>query len=313
MMYPEISVIVLTYNSDLQKTLNTLHSIMIQKEVTFEIIVADDGSGKNNYAQLKEYFYSKNFSDYELIIRDKNLGTVKNLFYAIQFAKGNIIKPISPGDYLFDDHVLYDFKDYMDKTETKIVFGDSFFYKKDGDNYIKINRKNPLYLRPYKLSNQKKIKHNYLVTRDPILGADLFYDKTVLIKYLNIIVDKVKYCEDSVLNLMVADYLKISYYNRVQLYYEVGEGVSSSSSEKWKKNIYDDNKAVFKILLTQKKISKFVYYKNFGNSKLLRIILILFLDCFNKLGITLYKLFNKKYNSLLSVEELKKIQQIIEL
>ena len=41
---PEVTVIVVTYNQDLNKIIETLDSIVIQEEISFEIIICDDGS-----------------------------------------------------------------------------------------------------------------------------------------------------------------------------------------------------------------------------------------------------------------------------
>ena len=46
----DISVVVLTYNPDLNDLKKTLRSIMLQDGVDFEIVIADDGS-KNNLSE----------------------------------------------------------------------------------------------------------------------------------------------------------------------------------------------------------------------------------------------------------------------
>ena len=50
---PQIAVEVLTYNSDLEKLKLTLNSILIQKNIDFEIIIADDVSKNFNEKSIK--------------------------------------------------------------------------------------------------------------------------------------------------------------------------------------------------------------------------------------------------------------------
>ena len=45
----DVSIIVATYNPDLNKLMSTLLSIIIQKGIKFEIIVTDDGSQKDYF------------------------------------------------------------------------------------------------------------------------------------------------------------------------------------------------------------------------------------------------------------------------
>ena len=49
----EITVIVCTYNPDLQKLISTLKSVVLQKGVKIQVIVTDDGSSNNYFNEVK--------------------------------------------------------------------------------------------------------------------------------------------------------------------------------------------------------------------------------------------------------------------
>ena len=69
----DISVIVVTYNQDVNKTLTTIHSILIQKDVTIQLIVADDGSDCDNFTYIKKYLESKKVEGYVLLNNNDNV------------------------------------------------------------------------------------------------------------------------------------------------------------------------------------------------------------------------------------------------
>lgn len=71
----DFSILILSYNSDYQKMLLTIDSVLKQKDVSFEIIVCDDASRENNFPQLDTYLSDKNIP-YHLLGNRKNLGTV---------------------------------------------------------------------------------------------------------------------------------------------------------------------------------------------------------------------------------------------
>ena len=59
-----VSVLVVTYNPQYSKLINTVESILLQKNVRLEIIISDDGSQNNYFEQLEEFFKEHSFSEY---------------------------------------------------------------------------------------------------------------------------------------------------------------------------------------------------------------------------------------------------------
>ena len=86
-----------------------------QKEVSFEIIICDDGSIENLFLEIEILFRRYLFRNYFLIGHDSNQGAVNNIIDGAKIAKGRYIKMISPGDFLYDDATLRIFSDYINK------------------------------------------------------------------------------------------------------------------------------------------------------------------------------------------------------
>ena len=270
----DISVIILTYNSDYGKTISTINSILNQKNCSLEIIVADDGSKENNFSCLDSYFSSCDFHNYQLIGDGINRGTVSNLYKAVQKSNGDCIKPISPGDYLFDETTLFNMMTVLKSNESAACFGKAIYYMVQHNAFLFTPYShNPYFIKPYIQQNIKKIRANYLVFRDPILGASLMYDKKALVNELSIINNHVRYCEDSVLNLMVAKSNSIVFLNKNVIFYESNTGISSKKKSKWTKFIYNDNHFVFDYLTQNNLLTISEFKKSFSNNRLIRFFL----------------------------------------
>ena len=84
----------------------------------------------------------------------------------------------------------------------------------------------------YRNGSLKDKRYNLLIKRDYIHGPTLIYKRETLRYYLEVLAAaKIKYTEDIIPWLMVADEVKISYLNRITVYYEDGIGFSRSRSD----------------------------------------------------------------------------------
>lgn len=63
----KFSVLLVTYNSEWNDIKRTLDSIINQEFDSFELIISDDGSKDNKFAQIKKYMGDNHFDDYKLI------------------------------------------------------------------------------------------------------------------------------------------------------------------------------------------------------------------------------------------------------
>lgn len=91
----KVSVIIATYNSNWEKLTRTIDSVIEQKKVCVEVLIADDGSGIDLEEQICDYFNRKEFDKYCYIKAEKNRGTVLNYFNACQKATYPWVKFLS--------------------------------------------------------------------------------------------------------------------------------------------------------------------------------------------------------------------------
>ena len=238
----DISVIVLTYNADWNKLVNTLNSIIFQRNLNFEIVIADDGSSIRHDDKINKYFQMHNYTDYKIVNSEKNNGTCINLNNAVEIAEGKYIKPFSPGDYLYNEETLHDWTDYMDNNSSRISFGDAVYYNIPSSeiNVVETSASpsnRNLYM---KQTSRKKFFTNYMIANDTISGASVMMKKEVIKKYLNRIVGKVIYAEDFMLRLAVYDNVRIDYFQKPVIWYEFGIGISTSANDKWRMLLQKD-------------------------------------------------------------------------
>lgn len=274
MKNPKFSVIVATYNSDLIKTKRTLYSILSQKNIDYELIIVDDGSKNNNFKEIKDYLETSKFSDYTLIANEKNQGIVKNVLSGLKIAKGEFVKLISPGDFLYDNEVLSNVYDFAKENEASIYFTNNFYYYLQDDNNPVINkfRKNPVDLTPYLKNDFYQIKKNYLCKHDYILGAGVFEKTEDLLNSLLKLEPYIKYAEDTSMIYMIAHGKKVRYMDFGGIWYEDGTGISTKENSPFQNALYQDNFNVFQLLLREKKIDCLIFYMCYSKYRLIRLL-----------------------------------------
>lgn len=230
----DFSVVVLTYNPNKEKLLATLNSVIMQRGCSFEVIISDDGSQNFYEPEIHAFMGARGFADYRIIAQEKNRGTVKNLHGTVAVAKGRYIKPISPGDYLYDADTLCDVLAFMEEKQAKAVFGDMVYYSYEEELQV-ANRKTPcddaLYLPDNrKYSHKKALKHQ-MIYADNISGAAAFYERSSFLANLEAIRGKVTYAEDSVLQLLAVQNMRLYKIPRYLVWYELGSGISTDPSK----------------------------------------------------------------------------------
>lgn len=275
----EISVIMATYNPSWEKCVFTLDSILGQKGICFELIVADDGSKDNLFERFNSYLKEKGFSDYKLIPHEKNQGTVRNFYDAISIAKGEYIKLISPGDALFNDTTLEKWLLELKSSGKRWSFGEAVYYQYDEDKPVVIQGPAfPRIIDCYTLKDELRCRWNYVVLEDVALGAALLCEKKPFLYYLKDFLGISKYAEDVVLNAMMYDGYLPYYYNSNVVFYEYGIGVSTGD-KKWKSLIQTDLRNAELVISNykpqdkyQSQISKVLKQMNSGGPRKKRFI-----------------------------------------
>ena len=156
----------------------------------------------------------------------------------------------------------------MKKNDYKIAFGRAVYYSID-DNAISITKRtNPMNLKPYINYDFNKIKKDYLYYQDYILGSSVICESSLFHEYIEKIIDLVKYAEDRVYIMMIADGIKIHFWNNYLLWYECNTGVSTSNPDKYSKQLALENSECFKLIAKEhpeyERTCKIHYFENYN-------------------------------------------------
>lgn len=249
----DVSVIIVTYNSVWEKLELTLISSVRQKNISLQIIIADDGSESVYHKEIEQLMLKYKFYNYKIISKSVNQGTVLNIANGLKYADGFYTKTIAPGDYFYDELSLYKWCKFMKDNHIKVSFGNAIFYRKFNlMEFIKI-KGSPVNKYLYH-QNQKrnKIFVDYIVANDTILGAAQMMETSLIKEYIQLISNKVIYAEDYMLRIMIFDGIKVCYYPSIVIMYEYGTGISTSQNDKWKKILQKDFEQTDNIILHRK-------------------------------------------------------------
>ena len=113
----DVAVVLVTYNPESNKLMDTIHSILIQKDIDLQLILADDGSNNCDYEQLEQYLNDK--ICFKKVVSPVNQGTVKNILNALQYVEAPYVKVISPGDSFLDEYVLKNWISFLKKSKKR--------------------------------------------------------------------------------------------------------------------------------------------------------------------------------------------------
>lgn len=236
----EVSVVVCMYNPDLNKALQTVRSVIDQKDVTAELIITDDGSKNNYFDEIESYLRSASFADYKMIACETNQGTVRNIIQGVNAASGEYIKGISPGDFLNGDHILRDWLDHLKADGSKWSFS---YVKNYTSNAGAKNKRVVIFPRDdevYLNGSEFDKRRSYCVLCNAPIGAAILSERRIMLDYLEFIADEIKYVEDIIWRLMMFKGDVGCFYPFETTCYEVGTGISTSGSKKWRRIISDE-------------------------------------------------------------------------
>ena len=286
---PFFTVLLLTYNSDWVKIKQTLLSIIEQENVSFEIVISDDGSKENNSDKIIHFFEENNFTKFKIVQNQNNQGTVQNILSGLKVVSGEFVKPISPGDFFYSKDSLKKAYDYIlkDNKQASAYFGRTAYYSlNDNKPIIQTGLSHPHDIRPYQKQNYRKIKRNYFIRHDTILGASVIYHTEAFKNHLLNLSDFVKFAEDYSLISILASNQKIKLITNETntedffIWYESATGISTQKQSKWHEILYSELEKTFRYLYENKLISHSIYDSNFSPSKIKRFSIHITKDTF---------------------------------
>ena len=286
----EVSVLVLTYNSNLDKLIDTVKSVIDQRGVSLEIVISDDGSKVKHFDELKDFFTKIHFVNYKIIENDTNRGTVYNYYSGLTECNGNYVKSISPGDKIIGENTLKNWITFLKTKHVKWSFSDVVCYRimNNVETLISVEA-HPQNIQVYKNGTDYNKRWQYLVLKDIGVGASMISERNLQITYLQEMLGKITYAEDHMWRLMMFDGIVGAYYPEYTVIYEFGEGVSTSQNNVWSERLRKDWQSADSIISERKPVNRFqikiqramktvngksklkkIFIKGFANNKLIK-------------------------------------------
>ncbi len=274
----EISVVVANYNSQTEKIIHTLHSIIAQRNIAIEIIIVDDGSEFFDRDTVEAFLRRKKDLHFSILVSPCNQGTVKNLLNGIRKSKGEYVYTISPGDLLYDENTLNKMYKYIKNSGQKICFGNVVAYKlEDGEPKIISFPNAPKNPKRYRKKNSF-VQKIALIYGWGIFGCSYLREREWALECISAISVTAKYVEDftSSLYALVNGEL-ISWLDINVVFYEVGEGLSTTRDAGKHACIIDDLDRTEKMLLAKYNdnvLKAYVEYKDSSSwARLIKLII----------------------------------------
>ena len=259
----DVTVIILTYNSQLEKTLSTIKSSFLQEDVSFEVIVSDDGSKINYKDEIIEFskFYLN--VPFKYIGNTENYGIVANVLGAVEKAEGEYTYFISPGDYFFEKRTLKNLIDFVRKNKSEICFGKLQYYCYEDGCVSLINKMNPP--APSVYSNKffgHKLKTLAYCTTETAVGASFIRKTDVIKEYLNKIKQYSRNDEDNTTSYyhLLKEKKDIDFYSGYVAWYEYGMGISTSNNIQFIDSLKNDCDKVLKMIKSQNSSKSIIDY-----------------------------------------------------
>ena len=240
----DVSVVLTTYNQDLNDILMSCASVMLQRGVFCELIVADDASNENKFQDI-ESFLKRNFpgASVRFVSHSENVKTVKNLLDGISNAQGRYTKELGAGDLLYDYSTLSSLIACAKDNSSNAVFGKINCFMDSERGYLtscfNAPRNACFYSQDVPCVKQAMVS---VINADWIPGSAQFYRTDLYEKLLFTLSNdyKVKYCEDFAGVLSLID-RPFSFLNHPILWYKLGDGISTNGSKASRKRMYLDH------------------------------------------------------------------------
>jgi glycosyltransferase involved in cell wall biosynthesis len=116
----KLSVMMITYNQE-QYLRQALDSVLMQKvNFEYEVVIGEDNSTDSTRQILLEYA-QKHPDKIRLILRDQNIGVIRNFFSTLEACKGQYIALLEGDDYWTCDRKLQTQVDYLDARPDYVI------------------------------------------------------------------------------------------------------------------------------------------------------------------------------------------------
>ena len=119
---PLATVIIPSYNSP--DIFSTLRSVISQDYPRIQLILVDDASDDFPEQDVKTYLHThskKNVEEFQILINEHNIGTVRTMNKALQLSCGDYIFNLASDDCFYDEQVLSDWVAEFQKTGAQVI------------------------------------------------------------------------------------------------------------------------------------------------------------------------------------------------
>lgn len=242
----DICVLVPIYNQSVETIDKTLKSIAMQKDVSYEVMLADDHSTIDITPNLETLCRDYRLENWKVIRHDRNLQTIKNMLVALNFINSKYVIALGAGDALYDENALKEIVDFCDEYDVKVGFGNAitdfnlkrFNSPKNSDEYAP----------PQKSYEQRRaLFQHQIATADWVSGCCQFYEVEAWVKLLKQLYDEIgiRFCEDfSAALILETD--DVFHLDAPIVLYETEGGISNNGSLESRKRLYEDNRRFYR-------------------------------------------------------------------
>lgn len=187
---PIISIVICTYN-DAKYLSWAIHSVSLQSNPNWELIIVDDASTDDTRKILTNFDKNKR---YTILRNEKNLGKAQSLNHALRWANGDWLLELDADDWLSpdcikimldhvnnnDQAVLYygDYYEWIERWNQQLIYQGVKKNPETINKNILLSEATPIAPRMYQTSVLKK--HGGWSTKDPF-GGRLYEDFQMLI------------------------------------------------------------------------------------------------------------------------------------
>lgn len=245
----KFSILLVTYQPQIEKVLFTLNSVLEQSFNDYEIVISDDGSKENFFKEIEAYFYKKNFKKYVLLPHEENVGTVKNLIRGLEKCSGKYVRDFGPGDAFYSMDTLERVYNFLEDNQYESCFGLMRGYsRKENGELDFYTFPHPFDIEAYQTGKNARVKKNLVLYRDNASGAVTCYKKDFYLEYLKKIEGTVRYVEDIFQILAAVEGHQMQYFDDYIVWYEMKSGVSTQKNSKFQEALNQDVESFFEML-----------------------------------------------------------------
>lgn len=226
-----LTVLIAQYRPDAAALRRTLASLALQDTRDFAVLLADDASPQDYFAESTAYLAAQGITAVGTARLAQNGGTVRNVLNGAQQAATRWVLTLSPGDYLYDAGTLSWWLGRLRADAPRVAFARQAYYTPQPAP-TPAPGETPFDRTPYDPAHYDaaRIRRNLLLFDDGISGCGMVYERALLIQALQAMAGHVRLAEDFAVRLFAVQGVPIRRYDRLTSWYEYGGGVSTDAA-----------------------------------------------------------------------------------